>query len=262
MAFTGSNVRYVTIPYTVKSIGHKAFYMCENLKSVIFTSYKAPILEEEFDNAYYESFEHIPGTGDYGTYEDYDGNTVQINGIGLNPYYMWNVTGSMYSNVFYGATFVDYVGYVEDKLLLIRPVNGIEYSTYIIDQYFDTAINGAAAADDVTLNAIDAINRIPERVTYEDKAYVEAAREAYNKIATTVQQSLVTNYATLISAEQRIIALTPENDKVEDPGTTDIKDNNGISTTVYVLASIIILITGIGVAAYYFIIRKKGSSIK
>ena len=36
-------------------------------------------LEEEFDTAYYESFEHIPGTGDYGTYEDYAGNTVQIN---------------------------------------------------------------------------------------------------------------------------------------------------------------------------------------
>lgn len=262
MAFTGSNVEYVTIPYTVKAIGHKAFYLCDNLKAVVFTSYQAPILEEEFDTAYYESFEHIPGTGDYGTYEDYAGNTVQINGMGLNPYFMWNVTGSMYSNVFYGANFVDYIGYVEDKLVMIRPVNGVEYSTYIMEQYFNITVDGAAAADDITLAAIEAIKRIPERVTYEDRAYVIAAREAYNKIATTVQQSLVTNYADLVSAEQRIIALTPEDDVKEPDDTNKVNNNNKISTFVYICAAILIVIIGIGVAVYYFVIKKKGSFIK
>ena len=61
----------------------------------------------------------------------------------------------------------------------------------------------------VTLAAIAAIKNIPAKVSYEDRHLVEAAREAYNKIATTLQQALVTNYADLISAEQRIVALTP-----------------------------------------------------
>ena len=85
MAFAGSDVQLVTLPYTVKSVGHKAFFGCDKLNMVVFQSFDAPILEEEFDPTYYESFEHIPGTGDFGTYTDYDGTEVQINGIGLNP---------------------------------------------------------------------------------------------------------------------------------------------------------------------------------
>ena len=218
MAFAGSDVQLVTLPYTVKSVGHKAFFGCEKLTMVVFRSFDAPILEEEFDPTYYESYEHIPGTGDFGTYTDYDGTEVQINGIGLNHWFMWNATGGLYSNVFYGANFVDYVGYVEDKLVMVRPANGEHYETYIMDQYFDLVIDGATAADDVTLAAIAAINAIPDRVSYADKALVEAARAAYAKIATTEQQALVRNYADLVSAEQRIIQLTPgEEEPIVEP---------------------------------------------
>lgn len=211
-AFAGSEVQMVTLPYTTTSIGHKAFYQCGELETVVFGSYYAPILEEEFDAEYYGSFEHIPGTGDFGSYTDYDGTDVQINGMGLIPYYMWNATDGMYSSVFYGANFVDYVGYVQDKLTMVRPNNGVGYDSYIYNQYFDLTIDGAAGADDTTLAAINAIKAIPEKVGYEDRALVEAAREAYTKIATTQQQALVTNYADLISAEQRITALTPGED--------------------------------------------------
>ena len=235
MAFAGSDVKMVTLPYTVASIGHKAFYQCNDLKTVVFNSYYAPILEEEFDPNYYESLEHIPGTGDFGTYTDYEGNEIAINGMGLVPYFMWNATGSMYSNVFYGANFVDYVGYVPNKLVMVRPVNGQNYDSFIFDQYFGLVINGSTAADDSTLAAIAAINALPERVTYEHKALVEAARAAYAKIATTEQQALVTNYAALISAEQRIIALTPEeNPEVQETPAT-IPDNGWMAIIVIVL---------------------------
>jgi len=218
MAFASSDVQMVTLPYTVKAVGHKAFFDCSKLQMVVFTSFESPIMEEEFDPTYYETYDHIPGSGDYGTYADYDGNEVQILGMGLNPWYMWNATGGLYSNVFYGANFVDYVGYVEDKLVMVRPANGQHYDSYILAQYFDLTIDGATAADDVTLAAIAAINAIPDRVTYENRAIVEAARAAYNKIATTEQQALVTNYAALVSAEQRIIQLTPtEGEKPADP---------------------------------------------
>ncbi len=218
MAFAGSNVAMVTLPYTVESVGHKAFYDCDGLQIVVFTSYYAPVLEEEFDSAYYESFEHIPGSGSFGTYEDYDGNEVEIFGINLIPYYMWNATDMMYSNVFYGANFVDYVGYVRDKLVMVRPANGVGYETFITAQYFSVTVDGDIAADDVTLAAIAAINAIPERVSLEDEQLVIDARTAYDKIATTEQQACVTNYAVLVSAEQRIIALKSAAETPDDGG--------------------------------------------
>ncbi len=216
-AFAGTDVQMVTLPHTVASIGHKAFFGCEKLELVVFGSYDAPILEEEYDAYYYESFEHFPGTGFIDSYEGYNGEMIDVVGNGMIPYYMWNVTGGMYHNVYYGANFSDYVGYVEDKLTMVRPANGKHYETFILDQYFNCTIDGAQAPDDVTLAAIAAINAIPERVTYEDKAIVEAARAAYDRIATIEQQALVTNYSDLITAEQRIIALTPEETPTE-PG--------------------------------------------
>ncbi|MBQ8518613.1 MAG: leucine-rich repeat protein [Agathobacter sp.] len=216
MAFAGSNVEMVQTPFTVEAIGHKAFFDCNGLHTVSLGSYNAPILEEEYDPTYYDSLEHVPGSGDYGTYTDYDGNEVAIYGMGLIPYFMWNVTGGLYHNVFYGANFVDYVGYVEDKLTLIRPVNGEHYDSYIMNQYFDVRIDGPQAPDEAAAAAIRAIKLIPERVKWEDKALVDAARAAYNKVATTLQQGLVSNYSDLVSAEQRIKLLDPANQEKEE----------------------------------------------
>ena len=220
MAFVGSAVEMVSAPFTVEAIGHKAFFDCNSLHTVCLGSYNAPIMEEEYDPTYYDSFQHVPGSGDYGTYTDYAGNEVAIPGMGLIPYFMWNVTGGLYHNVYYGANFVDYVGYVEDKLTLVRPVNGQQYDSFIMDQYFDVRIDGPQAPDEAAAAAIHAIKLIPERVKWEDKALVEAARAAYDKVATTLQQGLVSNYSDLISAEQRIKLLDPANqDKEEDTDT-------------------------------------------
>ena len=233
-AFAYSDVEMVELPYSVTAIGHKAFYSCNKLDTVSFGSYEAPILEEEFDPAYYESMEHIPGTGDFGTYTDYDGNEVGITGTGMIPYYMWNATDGLYSNVFYGANFVDYVGSVKNKLTMIRPINGKYYDSYILGHYFDRTFDGAAGADDVTLAAINAINAIPERVSYSDKALVEAARAAYAKIATTEQQALVTNYSVLVTAEQRIIALTP----VEEETTEEEAPKKAMTWLAWVIIAL------------------------
>ncbi len=242
-AFAGSDAERVTLPYTATSIGHKAFYLCDALEYVVFNSYYAPILEEEFDMAYYESLEHVPGTGDFGTYTDYDGTEVSVVASGLLPYYMWNATGGMYSNMFYGANFVDYVGYVEQKLTMVRPANGKNYDSFVMEQYFDLVIDGANAADDVTLAAIHAINAIPERVAFEDKAVVDAAREAYSKIATTEQQALVTNYGTLVSAEQRVIALDPANQETPVETPVEAEEETGINPGfIWVLGAVVALI--------------------
>ena len=243
-AFAGSDVVRVKMPYTTTAIGHKAFYDCDKLEMVIFGSYTVPNFEEEFDPTYYETFEHIPGTGDYGTYTDYDGSEVQIDGMGMVPYYMWNATGSLYFNVFYGANFVDYVGYVEDKLTMVKPVNGVGYDSYICGQYFDLSIDGPAAPDETAVDAIQAIKAIPAKVTYEDKVLVEAAREAYNKIATLEQQALVTNYSDLVSAEQRVKALAPTE---ESETVADVKEEK--NSKVGVVLTVIILLVALVVAA-------------
>ncbi len=228
-AFAGSDAVRVKLPFTTTAIGHKAFFDCNALQMVMFGSYNVPNFEEEFDPAYYGSFENIPGTGDFGTYTDYDGNEVQINGLGIIPFFMWNATGEMYSNVFYGATFVDYVGKVENKLTMVRPVNGVGYDSFICNQYFDLTIDGPAAPNEVAVDAINAIKAIPKRVTYDDKTLVDAARSAYSKIATLEQQALVTNYADLVSAEQRIKALDPDAQNKDDaPADNEKKSNAGI----------------------------------
>ena len=216
-AFAGSGVKMVTLPYTVAAIGHKAFYRCDELKIVAFTSYNAPILEEELDTAYYDSLLHVPGTGEY-EYYDYDGNLVYVDGMQIVPYFMWNATGGMYSNAFYGANFIDYVGAVENKVLMVRPSNGQGYDSFVLGKYFDLemTMDGATAADDNTLAFIAAVGQLPERISYSHKAQVEAARALYNKITGLDQQSLAASaYANLLTAEQRIKALTPADETTQ-----------------------------------------------
>ena len=275
-AFAGSDVQMVTLPVATTSIGHKAFFGCEDLHTVVFGSYYAPILEEEFDSTYYESLQHIPGSGDFGSYTDYNGNEVLIEPMELLPYFMWNATGGMYSNIYYGANFVDYVGYVEDKLTMVHPVNGQNYDSFVMNQYFDLSINGPAAPDDVTLAAIAAIKAIPERVGVDNSALVETARAAYTKIATLEQQALVTNYADLISAEQRIIALTstegsegelaegetlPEGaTEATTGGNTDTDEESGPKAGTVALI-VILAVLLVGGAAAYFYTETKGTKI-
>ncbi len=254
MAFAGSDVQRVTLPYSTTSIGNKAFYGCEDLTHVVFGSYQAPILEEEFDQAYYDCLEHLPGSGDYGTYTDYDGTEVTIEPMGMLPYFMWNATGGMYSNVYYGANFVDYVGYVDNKLTMVRPVNGTNYDSFVLGQYFDMTFDGAAAPDKTTVAAINAIRAIPERVTYEQRALVENARALYSKIGTLEQQSLVKNYSDLVSAEQRITALTPTDEPVEEPAPVDEKTNVGL---IVLLAVLGVVLAGIAAVVVSVVLKAK-----
>jgi len=51
------NVENVTFPSTLKTIGHKAFFGCENLSTLVFKSQKAPaLLGLEGENGAYANF--------------------------------------------------------------------------------------------------------------------------------------------------------------------------------------------------------------
>ena len=258
LAFAGSDVKQVVFPGSLKSIGHKAFYGCNNLSVVYFASYNAPILEEEYDYSYWLSAENLPATGKYQYQDAYTGEIVYYDGLGIVPYFMWNATDTP-SVIYYGANFVDYVGRVNTTLTMVKPENGAGYDSFIYGKYFALSVNGAAAADDTTLAAIAAINAIPENLKLADKALVEAARAAYDKIASLTQKSLVTNYDKLLQAEQKIKNLefvqggesTPDAsdpDNIDDAGNAWL-DNVDTNTVIIILAIVAGAAVLIGVAA-------------
>ena len=226
MAFAGSDITRVELPHALNSIGHKAFYGCEKLMLVVFKSYTAPILEEELDQGYYDSYDNLPATGSYEFTQVVENDKGQLEyqpltkyGLGIVPFYMWNISDGKYNNVYYGANFVDYIGHYDKanmgNLVMVAPSNGEYYDSFIYAQYFGSIIDGAVAADDVTIAAVDAINKIPATITLNDEHLVIAARAAYNKISSAEQQALITDeYKKLTDAEALISALknnqTPE----------------------------------------------------
>jgi hypothetical protein len=186
---------------------------------------------------------------------------------------MWNVT-SWPTNVYYGANFIDYVGCVDNKILMIRPSNGNNYDSFIFGQYFDTVVDGAPAADEVTLAAIEAIKKLPEKVALSDEALVIAARAAYNKIGTNEQKALVKEYDKLTAAEKRIADLkylqndsepvTPDTPDAPDTPTDNVDDGNGIGTgaIIFIVIGAVIGAAAIGVGVYFGIVylrRRKGN---
>ncbi len=209
-AFVGSQLRNVTLPSTLKSLGDKAFYGSANLSLVVFTSYNAPLLEEEYDESYI-SLDTLPYTG---FVKDNQGNVH--NGLGISPYYMWNAT-TAYNNFYFGATFVDYIGKISNSIVMVSPANGQNYDTFIFEQYFNTKVMGANAAMDATKAVIELINKLPASISLVDKAQVVAARQAYDKISALEQKALVSNYSVLQNAEATIEYLENRNNPNEDP---------------------------------------------
>ena len=261
MAFAGDDVTSVILPYTVNAIGHKAFFECDKLNFISFASYDAPRLEEEYDEVYFSSFENIPCAGEF-EFEDYDGNIIVHYGLEIVPYYIWNIS-SMPTNTFYGASFVDYIGHVDNKIAMICPVNGRNYNSFIFNQYFDTFVDGATAPDDTTLAAIEAISKLPDAKTIKlsDKPLVEQARALYDMILTFDQRALV-DYQALTTAENRIKTLETlanKNDNVTPP-ETDVPvapEGDNVLATVLTVIGIVLVLGGAAVAAF-FLLKEKG----
>lgn len=248
MAFAGSNVEKVNLPKTVKSIGHKAFYGCEELQVVAFSSYEAPILEEEYDYAYYSSMENLPAKGLY-DFTDFDGSPLQIPGLEIVPYFMYNVASTPV-NIYYGANFVDYVGHVDNKIVMVKPSNGQHYDTFIFGQYFSVVIAGDIAPDDTTLAAIAAISALPETVSLSDKDAVLAARAAYNLITTNEQKSILDKnglYAKLTKAEKRISDLEYLQNGEQGTEKPPVDEPQDKLDTEKVIFIVVIVVAGVAV---------------
>ena len=252
-AFAGSDVVQVVLPSTLRSIGHKAFYACDALTMVSFASYDAPVLEEEYDHSYWLSAENLPATGKYQYQDAYTGETMEYEGLGIVPYFMWNATDTP-SVIYYGANFANYVGRVDQTIVMVQPVNGLHYDSFIYGKYFALSVDGAAAADATTLAAIAAINALPDSITLAQKNLVLAARAAYDKITSDTQRGLVTNYDKLRKAEQRISDLEYINNQQngtdttpQDPATNSVKEVTVQLVWVIVVLSVLAVFAALAV---------------
>lgn len=231
------------LPYSLKAIGDKAFYQCDALTVVVFNSVSAPILEEQYDENYH-LISNLPLTGYYGQQDDIEA----YKGLGIVPYYMWNLRLSSY---FYGANFVNYIGKQDKPLIFVTPSNGEYYETFIYSNYYTDRVNGAVAPYENTLKAIEAISALSDLITLDDEAAVVAARALYDSLSSLEQQALVTNYSKLTSAESTISYLknnttpvTPENPPAEDEKGCGCAGDMGFGLTlgagVLVMAAVVV----------------------
>jgi hypothetical protein len=181
------------------------------------------MLEEEYDENYL-SYENLPFTGKMQLTED-----MFVEGLGISKYYMWNMTSS-FNNFYFGANFVNYIGHIENKLVMVKPANGQGYDTFIFSQYFDTAVDGDSAANVATLNVIAMINALPSKIQLTDEDAVVAARAAYEAITSLEQKSLVekANYSKLTEAEATIKYLKQreQNNSSSDSSSSTPEDSS------------------------------------
>ena len=204
-AFAGSNIEKVVLSKFLTSIGDKAFYGCDNLSLVAFTSYDAPLLEEEYSTSYL-MMSNLPVSGKMGEYE----------GLGISKYYMWNIT-SNFTNFYFGANFKDYIGHDTGNLIMVRPRNGKNYDSFIFNQYFSSVIDGVFAPTMDTLNVIDLISELPANITLDDEEKIVKARSAYDSITSEEQKALVSNYEELTKAESTLAYLKSRNQEPDNP---------------------------------------------
>ena len=254
----------VVLPYTVEAIGHKAFYECSRLALVNFGSYYAPILEEEYDVYYFYEGTNMPILPEYN-------KDLGISGsLGIINYFMWNVTSDP-TNIFYGANFIDYVGKVQNKAIMVMPSNGVGYDSFIFNQYFDVKLKGASAADDTTLAAIKLISKIPENsgsITLAHKDTVAAAKAAYDKIVSDEQRALIpTSLLTVLKNAVQMIEDLEYLEKGDEnnENNTEKEDTGRIQTALTVLIVIVSLLAlaviTLGIFIFIFVRKLKKGEI-
>ena len=261
-AFAGADFEDVVLPRSLASIGHKAFYKCTSIDSVIFKSYYAPILEEQYEISYFMDLNNIPTipTNAFTT----DGRYY---GLGIVPYFMWGASSTP-SNYFYGANFIDYIGHGVKDIEMVRPVNGVYYDTFIYDQYFNDVQDGAAAPDKITEAAMDAILKLAGvRVSLQHEQLVLDARAAYDKITSELQRSILSETmvdgtsltAILTAAERRIEALKSVEDVTPEEDGEDVEstDSGELSVSVVITITAILLVAGVATVVIIYLNDKK-----
>ena len=222
-AFYGAELLSVELTRRVGAIGDKAFYGCNKLVSVAFTSIEAPILEEQYDSVMQDALDEngIPLylVNNFGYYSV---NNTRY-GLKVVDFQMWNADAT---SVLYGANFVAEIGTAAGRatheaktLVMVRPINGTGYDSFIYGQYFDVTMDGPTATSDEAQRIIELIDALPNPVSLDDEEMVVYIRSLYDALNPDQQACVYNaNLNTLTAAENRIIFLHSQEPAPEDPG--------------------------------------------
>ncbi|MBQ7391318.1 MAG: leucine-rich repeat protein [Clostridia bacterium] len=160
----------VILPSTLKYIGNYAFQGCEKLKTVVFKSYYAPVLEGTMTGEEIKiNFENV---------SDYTGFDS------LYKYSFYYLTQSEVAAPYYYSTFIGVVGHKSAAdLVAIHPDNCEGYDTLIYNAYFTFAEETSGVTAGKYAHAfIEAVNKLPTDVDRFDTLLVNAAITAYNAL--------------------------------------------------------------------------------
>ena len=165
-------LKKIVLPESLLYVGHLAFYECENLETVVFKSYYAPVLEgvpnDLLGEITPETKDQFPGFDKLYKYDFYfrseDAKRVAI------PFYYLNFKGA--------------VGSVDaDDITGIFPANGSGYDSLVYSVYFlSSEENSGTVAGKYALAFKDAVSKLPETLTHFDKAVMDAAIGAFNAL--------------------------------------------------------------------------------
>lgn len=183
------NLEKVILPESLRYIGNFAFYNCTALKTVVFRSYYAPVLEGTFtaieitpdnvgDFPGFDMLYHYDYHFRFGHYstDTETGERTFVREVGMPLRY---------------CNFVGAVGSADAKgLVCILPESYTGYNTLLYSTYFTvSAEHSGVAKGQYAIAFEDAVNALPAETTHEDrinKAYktlMETAITAYNALA-------------------------------------------------------------------------------
>ena len=261
-AFRGAHLYSVSLSRRVKSIGDAAFYGCNELAAVAFTSIEAPILEEQYD-ADFDLMSDSNGRPYYLLhnvgYYVMDENTRY--GLQVVDFRLWNIDPT---NTLFGANFVAEIGTPEGReilknktLVMVRPINGTGYDSFIYGQYFDVVLDGPTAVSDAAQEVIDLINALPatSALTLDDRAQVEHIRTLFNALPEDQQGCVYNeNLSKLTDAENRISYLE-EQEKNNDP---EPSEEEGIPYLwLYIVLSVVAVAAIVAVVLVVLLKKRK-----
>ncbi len=194
MAATGNiYLSQVTLPSTLLSIGDYAFADCSGLKTVIFNSYNAPLLEGISNVA--QEVRKTPPEDPTEDYMDPSELPYLDELYGYDFYFNFESAGEIsyyYGNLYNYRHFVDLVGKV--KLTMQIPVNSFGYDSPIYKAYFNVSDQllpetlGRYASE--FLNAVKALRDLPQIDRYAT-TQINDAITAYNRLVANKEERYV-----------------------------------------------------------------------
>ena len=183
------SIERVILPESMKYIANFAFYGAENLNTVVFKSYYAPVIEGSWSGT---SIEITPETIDQ--YPGFDK---------LYKYSFYYRTEEFIAKPLYYRNFIDIVtSEAASGLTYVIPVNSDGYDSLLYKAYFNPSEteNSGTVMGPKAIAFIEAVKKLPEVADRFDAALIEAAINAYNALMAdnvekeTVDASFITKF--------------------------------------------------------------------